>query len=460
MQFFRKGSMSRVNIFAILIALFCLTNELVLSDSNYCYSDDEHPYLRAGTKTAYVVEHGLIKNTTLPNCKPVQIWMLIRHGTRNPGKDQIKSMKHNLPKLQSSIIENHEKYGNGSLCQKDLEKLKTWKLDPNLKKHRSKYLTIQGEKDLSSLGARFKDYFPELLQSYPVDTLKQIYKFRSTDLQRTIASMENFINGLFGDVTIDNTVVVPTSEDTLLQYYKICKAWLEQVHNSTDKSEVDKFLDSPSFREIIGNVSRRLGFSNSLSFDDVLIMYTACAFENAWYVNERSPWCAVFTKHEDELFEYEEDLYYYYHAGYGEEMSNVIGCPPLQDMFNHFRKLENGDLSDEPQGIFYFTHSTALQLLLTTMGVAKDSVPLKASNFENMRNRKWNSSRLAPFAANLAAIFYRCDSSNKVRFYLNEKPLDYEGCELGVCDWKYLKEKMGPNAFGCNTDFCKADKTK
>lgn len=151
--------------------------------------------------------------------------------------------------------------------------------------------------------------------------------------------------------------------------------------------------------------------------------------------------------------------------------------------------MENEDSSEEPQGIFYFTHSTALQLLLTTMGVAKDSIPLKASNFENMRNRKWNSSRLAPFAANLAAIFYRyvkdyfgfcshisatrinlflsrvktafrCNSSNKVRFYLNEKPLDYEGCELGVCDWEYLKEKMGPNAFDCNTDFCKADTTK
>lgn len=67
MQFFRKGSMSRVNIFVILIALFCLTNELVLSDSNYCYSDDEHPYLYAGTKTAYEVVHGLIKNTTLPS---------------------------------------------------------------------------------------------------------------------------------------------------------------------------------------------------------------------------------------------------------------------------------------------------------------------------------------------------------------------------------------------------------
>lgn len=64
----------------------------------------------------------------------------------------------------------------GSLCQKDLEKLRTWKLDANLDKHKHKDLTAQGKKDLLSLGARFKDYFPELLQSYPLDSSRQKYK--------------------------------------------------------------------------------------------------------------------------------------------------------------------------------------------------------------------------------------------------------------------------------------------
>lgn len=237
-------------------------------------------------------------------------------------------------------------------------------------------------------------------------------------------------------------------------------------------------------------------------------MYTACAFENAWYIDKRSPWCAAFTKDEEEVFEYEEDLSYYYYSSYGEILSSVIGCPPLQDMFNHFtwvffhsvninitnitsaitkwryfRKLENGDSNEEPQGVFYFAHSTTLQLFLTTMEIAKDSVPLKASNYESMRNRKWRTSHLAPFAANLAAVFYkyiylhcfgfylksfiysdrfflffffffRCDSSNRVRFYLNEKPLDYEGCEAGVCDWEYLKKKLRLKAFNCDTNIC------
>lgn len=65
---------------------------------------------------------------------------------------------------------------DGTLCQKDLEKLRTWKLDPNLQKNKTKFLTKQGQIDLTSLGERFKNYFPELLQSNPVDTLDEKYK--------------------------------------------------------------------------------------------------------------------------------------------------------------------------------------------------------------------------------------------------------------------------------------------
>ncbi|OAD62582.1 Multiple inositol polyphosphate phosphatase 1 [Eufriesea mexicana] len=448
--------MSSVKIFTILCAVICFTNQLAFSHviPDYCYSDDNYPYRFAGTKTAYEIEHDLIKDTAIPDCKPIQIWMLIRHGTRYPGKHEIRDMKHKLPKLQRKIIENHEN-GNGSLCQKDLEKLKSWKLNPDLSVEKWKYLTKQGEEDLSSLGERFKNYFPEIFQSSSADVSKTKYKFRSTDLQRTIASMENFITGLFGrDYVSIDTEIVPAAEDTLLKLYKICKRWTEQMGNSSTNAEVKELINGPLFRQIIDDISQRLGFPNSLSLDDAVIMYTSCVFENAWYINEKSPWCAAFTKDELQLFEYEEDLYYYYHSSYGQEMSSAVGCPPLKDMFTRFAKLENGTSSDEPQGVFYFTHSSALQLFLTSMGIAKDAVPLTASNFDSMGNRKWSTSHLAPFAANLAAIFYECNSSYKVRFYLNERPLEYEGCQMGVCDWDYLKEQIGPNAFNCNADFC------
>lgn len=436
-----------MKIIVILMTILCMRTRSALSnaEADYCYADEKNPYLFHSTITAYEVEHGLIGNATLPNCKPMQIWMLARHGTRYPTKSEIHIMKHNLPELQRSIIENHSEGGNGSLCRKDLERLKSWKLDSNVNKHNKKYLTEQGEEDLSQLGRRFKYYFPDLLQFYP-----DKYKFRSTDTQRTIASMNHFISGLFGNITINNTEVVPASEDVLLKLYKICKPWWDRWNNS----EADKFASSPMYGQVIGNVSRRLGFPKSLSHDDVRAMHTVCAYETAWYIRQRSPWCAAFTKDELKVFEYERDLHYYYYVSYGRDMSSIIGCPLVQDLYKHFKVLENGDSSGEPQGIFYFTHSSALQLFFTAMGIAKDSKPLEASNFESMGKRKWVTSHIAPFATNIAAVFYKCDSSNKVRFYLNERPLDFEGCESGVCDWEYLKKRMESNLLSCKIDFC------
>lgn len=69
---------------------------------------------------------------------------------------------------------------------------------------------------------------------------------------------------------------------------------------------------------------------------DVLIMYTTCAFERAWYFGKFSPWCVAFTENELKAFEYQEDLYYYYHISYGNKAMGKIGCTALQDMFNHF----------------------------------------------------------------------------------------------------------------------------
>ncbi|CAK9834098.1 Multiple inositol polyphosphate phosphatase 1 [Anthophora retusa] len=444
------------NIFTIFLAIFCLKSRLASSDveADYCYTDDENPYLQAATKTAYRFSHSSIENVTVPNCEPMQIWMLIRHGTRYPGRNEIEDMKHKLPTLRRNIIANHRKNKRGDLCAKDLERLRRWEMESGFGKSKHKLLKEEGKNELIHLGERFKRYFPQLLQSDPADTLGRRYRFRSTDTQRTVASMEYFINGAFGNVTIDNTEVVPTSEDKLLKIYKTCKKWLEEEKNSTAADEVNHFINGPVYGKVIDNVSRRLGFASNLSLDDVMIIYTTCVFENAWYTDARSPWCAAFTKDELKIFEYESDLHYYYHSGYGKKLSPLVGCPPLQDMFNHFTKLENGESEDEPQGIFYFAHSATFQLLLTSMGIAEDTIPLKASNFEGMENRKWSTSRISPFATNLAAIFHKCDSSYKVRFYLNEKPLDYKGCEMGVCDWEHLKKEMGENAFNCNVDFC------
>lgn len=110
---------------------------------------------------------------------------------------------------------------------------------------KKKYLAKQGEEELLSLGERFNNYFPEIFQTSPADVSRIKYKvsfrgvisfifdnhslvslwsctqFKSTDLQRTIASMENFIIGLLGrDNTSYDAEVIPDAENTLLKVGK------------------------------------------------------------------------------------------------------------------------------------------------------------------------------------------------------------------------------------------------
>ncbi|XP_012342994.1 multiple inositol polyphosphate phosphatase 1-like [Apis florea] len=443
--------MPSVKIFAILIAIFCLENDLALSE--YCYVDDRNPFLFFSTKTAYEHVHGTINDSKLPKCEPLQIWMILRHGTRNSGKHWIKKLKNDLPQIQRAIIENHD---NGKLCEKDYNRLKEWDRYKPLQNKKAARLTKQGKQDMFFLGVRFKNYFPELFQPRSSNSLEKLYQFRSTKTQRTVASMENFIKGLFNNITFDNAKIVGVPQDTLLQYYKIYEPYLNETANTTEMwAESDELTQSDEYNQMMNNISERLGLPNNTTdeiFTQIEDVYTICLFESAWYINEKSPWCAPFTKEDIEWFQYRDDMYFYYLYGYGQQMRKDVGCPPLKDLFNHFSNLENGN-KNEPKGIFYFTHSAALQLLLSTLGYAKDPEPLvHDTNIDKAKTRKWYTANLTPFAANLAAIFYKCDDGFKVKLYLNEKPLDYEGCPRGMCEWSHLKKILKNIAINCETD--------
>ena len=45
----------------------------------------------------------------------------------------------------------------------------------------------------------------------------------------------------------------------------------------------------------------------------------------------------------------------------------------------------------------------------------------------------------------------------QVMFYQNERVVDYEGCNVGLCSWKYIKAKFADiiKPETCNVDFCK-----
>ncbi|KAK1130113.1 hypothetical protein K0M31_019797 [Melipona bicolor] len=435
---------------ACVLFLTLLISHVYARDVDFCFADEDDPYLYMATKTAYHFVHaGKTRFQDVPNCRAKQVWMLATHGTRCPSEAETIEM-HKLTEFQSQIINNHEVRNNGHMCNRDLENLKRWKPDEYLAIQRAEVLTPQGVEDMKLLARRLQSNFPQLLQP---DTEHINYTFKTTDVRE--GSIGWFIEGLFG-----NREAVPVDEvsrnDTLLSLYKTCNVW-DNDSGNVSVEEVIAFEEGTQFRNLIQNVSRRLGFLYYISKEPILAMYDMCRYEKAWTVTKLSPWCAVFSKEELRVLEYREDLYYYYKAGYGREINAHLGCTLLQDMMNHFWKLEQNEDSNEPNGVFYFDDIISLQNLLTTLNINKDHAQLTAFNYNDMAKRKWRTSFMSSFGANLVAVLYRCDTSdqpNKVMFYLAEKLVMFDGCDVGLCDWEYLKQRFNPVLKQCDLNVC------
>lgn len=151
---------------------------------------------------------------------------------------------------------------------------------------------------------------------------------------------------------------------------------------------------------MLAEVSIRLGYKYNLTAKNVDQIWDMCRFDQAWYLQEDSPWCAAFLPEHVNVLEYLEDLKYYYKAGYGNGLNSNLMCLAIQDMLK-FLQTEHF-----PKVAAYFAHASSIQLLLTGLGYAKDNDMLKAYNYQQMKYRNFKTSILSPFASNLAVVKY------------------------------------------------------
>lgn len=146
-------------------------------------------------------------------------------------------------------------------------------------------------------------------------------------------------------------------------------------------------------------------------------------------------------------------MLYYMGAGYRLDVNTRIMGTAVADMLAHLESKE------EPALIAYFGRSNTLKTLMTSLGIARSEVPLRADNYADMGDRQWRVSELWPFACNFAAIKYECAAGeDKVMFFLNERRFAFENCEDGFCNLSDLKEKykhfLGDENQGIVAEMC------
>ncbi|KAL7290240.1 hypothetical protein TKK_0015943 [Trichogramma kaykai] len=427
---------------------------MIQQGTGQCYDSKDEYYPLMSTRTAYELIYGNM--TRPPGCEPMQVWGTLRHGTRYLREKETVPLKI-LAHLQAEIVRNFEN-GRSKLCAEDVEIIKGWKWNEEQNDNED-VLTKQGYKELFDLAKRLQAYYPELLRVDPVHVNRKDFELTATTTQRTQASLTAFMEGLAGNISLLRPEI-PLENDTLLLMHKHCPTWKRTFKEQNLFMESVLFSRGPLFEQVEKNVQERLGFEQSLNYSTISAMQEMCRFELAWNPQNVSAWCTVFSKNDLKIFEYKDDLNNYYCCGPGRAMSTKLGCEMMSNMYRHFEDLVRSNFTGQAKGVFYFTHTVALRVLMTALKMHFMPVNMTSQNFATMQDRIFRSSLQGAFAGNVIAVFYRCSGQNKVVFYVSERVLEFPGCDRGVCDWEYLKKLYAPQVAVCNLDWCFQNETE
>ncbi|CAO1429342.1 unnamed protein product [Diamesa serratosioi] len=407
-------------------------------DPNYCFVTD--PIRRQlgmfSSRTAYEINRGRSINPAVSSCTPSRFWFYTRHAARLPGVNDINRI--NAISTQHQRIITAYNAGRSSLCPEDFQLIQNWRFDPNITVDKEQWLTVAGWNEMSSIAQRYQRAFPTLL---PSTYNRNRISFRNTNRQRTQATVRAFADGIFGFNGYQQVTFEPTPDpDRVLRPHDGCSLY-DAV--SGDTSQRESWQRGAEFQLMLSQVNTKLGLTGNqlLTPRQLRTLWDICNFEQLWNLAAPAPYCGAFSVNNNAILEYFEDLEYYYTVGYGgpRRLFENLNCHIMQDMLQY---LQSNNANDQQARIFS-THSTPLQLLLVTLGVFEDSVPLTWTNFAQQALRQWRSSYITPMAANLAVIRYDCpNGDNDVLFMFNEKPLVIPGCQSnGLCKVSFILQR-------------------
>ncbi|KAI0661591.1 phosphoglycerate mutase-like protein [Cubamyces menziesii] len=365
------------------------------------------PYLKAP------VPFGI--ETALPDdCQVEQVMLMHRHGSRYPLASELVFITDLVSKLANS---------SAAIKKARLPDSLAFLKDGYVSTLGHDDLTAPGRKELFDHGVNFRLKYPTLQADGILAGLQD----------RVVESAQWFAQGYFGRswATLNASEFSTIGEDSKTPSWitpmNTCPKWQYDYGNNATIEWGNIYLPP-----IAKRLNKLLPGVN-LSTDNVHGALYACAYDLA--ALGTSPWCDAFTSSEIEDFEYELDLLMDGAFGYNlpGSMGEVLGSLYVSKLVERF----TNSTGDAKPLYLEFGHDTTIDLVLTALGLAKDTPPLSAKG-PVRANRKWRTTLQVPFAAQMVWEKFTCKTSFKgpqVRLVLNEAPLPLTTC--AHMDWRY-----------------------
>ena len=380
------------------------------------------------TKSRYPIynDENIVKNPH--GCTPLHLNMVFRHGTRYPGKKDIKGMS-DLADFVNQFYDKETSYGNMKL---------PW---VNRFKFGDKFLAKVGAEELYNISKRIQKRFESL---FTPKYFGEHHFFVSTMTPRASQSASAFAYGLFegtgnlGPSKFQPVAIATTNlTEPILRFFDICPAYEEKVSGNKmiALKEFHDFQEGPEMKNLKHVLAKRLNITDhsNLTTYHIQHMFLSCAHEQAIY--GEGQWCSVLDNMDLDVIEYLYDLKNYWKRGYGYKINYEMSCLLLRNLTESIEQTINSlETSDSyAKAIFHFAHAETIIPLICLMGLFKDAEPLLATNFHQQKSRLFKAATFAPFSGNIAVVLFSCKSDNEsdtlyVQILSNEMPIALPCC--------------------------------
>ncbi|KAG2180924.1 hypothetical protein INT43_008504 [Umbelopsis isabellina] len=416
--FFRLG---------VLGCVFALSHSLPNSNQFPLAGPSRVDWIKQHLATKSPYDVGAIDMLKDPDnaCQIVQIHSVIRHGTRWPTVKDTIDINNLVLHLSTSKSER-------------LYWLKEWENPFTLKK--AGYLHTVGQEELYQLGQRTRHRYKQLLST--IDLATDELQFASDDQSRTARSGSAFHLGFleqYGNLTSAHIAPVAwstyaKSQDTYIQMKRHCPRWqVEVADNPNTTLQAELWIENQ-----LTPISARLSaeFNIDLNANHLDAIYSACAFETSFYHSE-SNWCQLLEAEDILALEYADDLKQYYTYGYGNEINQWVATDLMTLL------LRSISSPYPPTMSFSFGHSQTVLFMLAFLGLNQDNFTLGAdTHMEQIRDRKFRTSRLSSFAANIGFELWDCNGDRYIRTLVSESEVTLPGCGRSFCPFQLFNDMI------------------
>lgn len=154
----------------------------------------------------------------------------------------------------------------------------------------------------------------------------------------------------------------------------------------------------------------------TLTLSDVNLMPYLCGFESQ-ITGRLSPFCDIFTDEELRMYQYSNDLRYYYGIGPGTDLPSTMMTPFLNSLVDLLVQgpdiegvgLDSTSSFEVPKLLVAFLNDGQLTELITASGVFDEQEPLSATEIDH--DRLWVGSRFVTMKGTIAFERLTCSST-------------------------------------------------